>query len=90
MNKEADGNMFYIHSFDIYIFDTWALSVLVHVTVEIATLVKGEDGKTKIEILNNNVVDEMIKKHEAEEAKESEKKKEKSWRSDTCYRHMSL
>jgi len=51
---------------------------LVHVTVEIATLVKGEDGKTKIEILNNNVVDEMIKKHEAEEAKESEKKKEKS------------
>ena len=52
--------------------------MLVHVTVEIATLVKGEDGKTKIEILNNNVVDEMIKKHEAEEAKESEKKKEKS------------
>lgn len=46
-------------------------------TVEIATLTR-EDGKTKITVLDSKTVDELIKVHEAEEAKEAEKKKEKS------------
>jgi len=46
--------------------------------VEIATLTRA-DGKSKIEILNASAVEELIKQHEAEEAKiEAEKKKEKS------------
>ena len=47
-------------------------------TVEIATLTR-ENNKTKITILPADQVEELIKIHEAEEAKaEAEKKKEKS------------
>ena len=45
--------------------------------VEIATLTR-EDGKTRIRILPASQLQELIKKHEAEEAKvEAEKKKDK-------------
>lgn len=46
--------------------------------MEIATLTR-ENGQTKMTILGNPVVEEIIKKHEEIEAKaEAEKKKEKS------------
>lgn len=39
-----------------------------------------DNGKTKIQVMDSAVVDELIKQHEAEEAKaEADKKKEKSW-----------
>ena len=46
--------------------------------MEIATLTR-ENGKTKIKILGDSEVEELIKVHEAEEAKaEADKKKDKS------------
>lgn len=45
-------------------------------TVEIATLTR-EDGKTKIKVLKQKEVEELIKRHEAEEAKAEKDKKEK-------------
>lgn len=44
--------------------------------VEIATLTR-ENGKTKIKVLKQKEVEELIKKHEAEEAKAEKDKKEK-------------
>lgn len=44
--------------------------------VEIATLTR-EDGKTKIKVLKQKEVEELIKRHEAEEAKAEKDKKEK-------------
>ena len=62
----------------------WVLSIIsinqkvYNSTVEIATLTR-ENGQTKMTILGNPVVEEIIKKHEEIEAKaEAEKKKEKS------------
>lgn len=46
------------------------------VSVEIATLTR-EDGKTKIKVLKKKEVEELIKQHEAEEAKAEKSKKEK-------------
>lgn len=46
------------------------------VSVEIATLTR-EDGKTKIKVLKQKEVEELIKRHEAEEAKAEKDKKEK-------------
>lgn len=48
----------------------------VTMTVEIATLTR-EDGKTKIKVLKQKEVEELIKRHEAEEAKAEKDKKEK-------------
>lgn len=45
-------------------------------SVEIATLTR-EDGKTNIKVLKQKEVEELIKKHEAEEAKAEKDKKEK-------------
>ena len=46
--------------------------------VEIATLTR-EDGRTVLRTMKDDAVGELIKKHEAEEAKiEAEKKKDKS------------
>lgn len=47
--------------------------------MEIATLTR-EDGKTKIKVLKQKEVEELIKKHEAEEAKSEKEKKEKEQR----------
>lgn len=47
--------------------------------VEIATLTR-ENGKTKIKVLKQKEVEELIKKHEAEEAKAEKDKKEKEQR----------
>lgn len=44
--------------------------------VEIATLTR-ENGKTRIKVLKQKEVEELIKKHEAEEAKAEKDKKEK-------------
>ncbi|XP_024001199.1 proteasome subunit alpha type-4-like [Salvelinus sp. IW2-2015] len=44
--------------------------------VEIATLTR-EDGKTKIKVLKQKEVEELIKRHEAEEAKAEKDKKDK-------------
>ena len=44
--------------------------------MEIATLTR-EDGKTKIKVLKQKEVEELIKRHEAEEAKAEKDKKEK-------------
>lgn len=55
---------------------TVALMTLVSSTVEIATLTR-EDGKTKIKVLKQKEVEELIKRHEAEEAKAEKDKKEK-------------
>lgn len=44
--------------------------------VEIATLTR-EDGKTKIKVLKQKDVEELIKRHEAEEAKAEKDKKDK-------------
>lgn len=44
--------------------------------MEIATLTR-EDGKTKIKVLKLKEVEELIKRHEAEEAKAEKDKKEK-------------
>lgn len=44
--------------------------------VEIATLTR-EDGKTTIKVLKQKEVEELIKRHEAEEAKAEKDKKEK-------------
>lgn len=44
--------------------------------VEIATLTR-EDGKTKIKVLKQKEVEQLIKRHEAEEAKAEKDKKEK-------------
>ena len=64
---------------DLEIRCCWQVDIpVLSVTVEIATLTR-ENNKTKIEILKSDVVDKLIKKHEDEEAKEAEKKKEKSW-----------
>lgn len=52
------------------------LSVALTLAVEIATLTR-EDGKTKIKVLKQKEVEELIKKHEAEEAKAEKDKKEK-------------
>lgn len=46
------------------------------VSVEIATLTR-ENGKTCIKVLKLKEVEELIKKHEAEEAKAEKDKKEK-------------
>lgn len=54
-----------------------ALSAFVYfVSVEIATLTR-ENGKTCIKVLKQKEVEELIKKHEAEEAKAEKDKKEK-------------
>ena len=47
--------------------------------VEIATLTR-ENGKTKIKVLKQKEVEELIKKHEAEEAKAEKDKKDKEQR----------
>ena len=44
--------------------------------MEIATLTR-EDGKTKIKVLKQKEVEELIKRHEAEEAKAEKDKKDK-------------
>lgn len=44
--------------------------------MEIATLTR-EDGKTKIKVLRQKEVEELIKRHEAEEAKAEKDKKDK-------------
>lgn len=44
--------------------------------MEIATLTR-EDGRTKIKVLKQKEVEELIKRHEAEEAKAEKEKKEK-------------
>lgn len=44
--------------------------------MEIATLTR-ENGKTVIKVLKKEEVEELIKKHEAEEAKAEKEKKEK-------------
>lgn len=44
--------------------------------VEIATLTR-EDGKTKIKVLKQKEVEQLIKRHEAEEAKAEKDKKDK-------------
>lgn len=44
--------------------------------VEIATLTR-ENGKTRIKVLKQKEVEELIKKHEAEEAKAEKDKKDK-------------
>lgn len=49
---------------------------LIIVSVEIATLTH-EKGKTCIKVLKLKEVEELIKKHEAEEAKAEKDKKEK-------------
>lgn len=46
------------------------------ISVEIATLTR-EDGITKIKVLKQKEVEELIKRHEAEEAKAEKDKKEK-------------
>lgn len=53
-----------------------SLNAVVSPTVEIATLTR-EDGKTKIKVLKQKEVEELIKRHEAEEAKAEKDKKEK-------------
>lgn len=45
-------------------------------SVEIATLTR-ENGKTRIKVLKQKDVEELIKRHEAEEAKAEKDKKEK-------------
>lgn len=53
-----------------------SISVCVVVSVEIATLTR-ENGKTCIKVLKLKEVEELIKKHEADEAKAEKDKKEK-------------
>lgn len=53
-----------------------SLNAVVSPIVEIATLTR-EDGKTKIKVLKQKEVEELIKRHEAEEAKAEKDKKEK-------------
>lgn len=50
--------------------------VCLSLIVEIATLTR-ENGKTKIKVLKQKEVEELIKRHEAEEAKAEKDKKEK-------------
>lgn len=52
------------------------MSVCIAVVVEIATLTR-ENSKTCIKVLKLKEVEELIKKHEAEEAKAEKDKKEK-------------
>lgn len=53
-----------------------ALCALTFIPVEIATLTR-QNGKTCIKVLKLKEVEELIKKHEAEEAKAEKEKKEK-------------
>lgn len=53
-----------------------ALCALTLLAVEIATLTR-KNGKTCIKVLKLKEVEELIKKHEAEEAKAEKDKKEK-------------
>lgn len=57
----------------VLIFSLCSVSIC---AVEIATLTR-ENGKTRIKVLKQKEVEELIKKHEAEEAKAEKDKKEK-------------
>lgn len=54
----------------------WVIQSILTSPVEIATLTR-EDGKTKIKVLKQKDVEELIKRHEAEEAKAEKDKKDK-------------
>lgn len=55
--------------------------------MEIATLTR-EDGKTKIKVLKQKEVEELIKRHEAEEAKAEKDKKEKEQKEKDKWVHF--
>lgn len=55
--------------------------------MEIATLTR-EDGKTKIKVLKQKEVEELIKRHEAEEAKAEKDKKEKEQKEKDKWVHL--
>lgn len=57
--------------------------------MEIATLTR-EDGKTKIKVLKQKEVEELIKRHEAEEAKAEKDKKEKEQKEKDKWVHLFL
>lgn len=66
-----------VATFSLYCLSCWLHASLFCVClVEIATLTR-ENGKTKIKVLKQKDVEELIKKHEAEEAKAEKDKKEK-------------
>lgn len=60
---------------EIWTQTVWLMDILTS-PVEIATLTR-EDGKTKIKVLKQKEVEELIKRHEAEEAKAEKDKKDK-------------